>query len=178
MSRQCPTTLPIPKFFGKYWKPIEEALAREEKSITMESLVKGEHGRVRFITDGMLWDELREWWPVQLLRAAAKENDREGYKRVLSYFLLKVVARPPQGVLTPFRWKRGRPEETESVYHAWIAMGRPSLNWRILDELAKLYYADHFARARSDAKLRKNLRDRIGETIRRHERARKSQPIS
>jgi len=27
----------------------------------------------------------------------------------------------PKGVLVPFRWKRGRPNETEAIYEAWIA---------------------------------------------------------
>jgi hypothetical protein len=87
----------------------------------------------------------------------------------------------PKGVLIPFRWKRGRPNETERIYEAWIAKGRPATNWRVCDDLARAFYVDEFAQARSSPILRKRLRDRIRGTIQRHqllEAATKSASIS
>lgn len=177
MPRKRPTAVPPAKFFGKYWKPLLEAEDRDQEStrpytasILMDRVQKGEPIEVpRFITTRMLWDEVEHWWPIRMLREAAKENDGEGFKRLLDYFLLRLRVKPPRSVLIPFRWQRGRPEETEMIYDAWVTMGRPTTQWRVLDELAKMFYADQFASARSDTKLRKNLRDRIRATIRRHE---------
>jgi hypothetical protein len=35
------------------------------------------------------------------------------------------------------------------IYAAWVAKGRPPLRWRILEELAKTFYPDQFANAKS-----------------------------
>jgi hypothetical protein len=164
---------------GKYANEIVENRAREERRAAVKNASKYlagiEHGDYasppRLITTSQLWEEFKQWWPVGLLRAAARENDIEGYKRVLAYLLLILHVPPPDGVLVPFRWKRGRPEETEMIYRAWLAMGKPPLRWRVLDRLAKTFYTDPFTQALSDGKLRKNLRDRVRNTIRRYEPA-------
>jgi hypothetical protein len=44
--------------------------------------------------------------------------------------------RLPKDVLIPFRWKNGRPNETEEIYEAWIAKGRPATSWRVCDDLS------------------------------------------
>jgi hypothetical protein len=131
------------------------------------------------ITSGADWEEVAQWWPIRLLREAAEEGDSEGCKRLLAFFLSELGVRLPKGVLIPFQWKRGRPNETEEIYKAWIAKGRPAPSWRVCDELAKAFYAAEFAEAKSNSNLGKKLRDRVHATLLRHElAATKSAPIS
>jgi hypothetical protein len=177
MSKKSPTSVSVPKFFGRYWNRLSKAEDRERLvagpcsiGVLMTLLGDGEGIDIpRLITTGKLWDEVRIWWPVRMLQQAAADRDVEGFKRLLHYFLNRMGVQPPAGVLTPFRWEPGRPEETEDIYEAWIAMGRPSPDWHVLDELAKTFYPRQFEAAKSDVKLRKNLRDRIRATILRHE---------
>ena len=51
-----------------------------------------------------------DWWPVRLLREGAAEDDSEGFKRILHYFLMSLYIQLPKGVLIPFRWTLGPPE--------------------------------------------------------------------
>ena len=174
MARKSPTAQPIKKFFGKYANEIFAAEARQRQgTITLRDLSpklgEEDFAPPRLIDPSRTWEELAEWWPFRLLRKAAAEKDAEGYKRLLHYFLLQLGVSPPKGVLVAFRWKVGRPGEAELIYAAWVSKGRPALNWRTLDGLAKVFYPDQFAKCLSDGKLRKNLRDRVGNAIRRHE---------
>lgn len=186
--KKSPMAVPFDKFMGKYAGDLRAGLAADQRSKTglspsslIASVEKGEYEPPRFILSHMLWDEVEQWWPVRLLEAAAEHNDVEAYKRLLHFWLCNLGVPPPEGVLTPFRWTRGRPNETEMIYLAWVAQGRPALDWRYCDELAKTFYKVEFAKSKSDLKLRKNLRDRVRGTIRRHEPVApttKSPPIS
>jgi hypothetical protein len=120
-------------------------------------------------TSGADWEEVAQWWPFDVLREAVEEEDTEGCKMLLRFFLSKLGVGLPKGVLTPFRGKRGRPKETESIHKAWIAQGRPKLIWRVCEDLARSFYALEFEQAKSDLGLRKRLRTRIRVTILRHE---------
>ena len=174
-----PASVPLTKFLGKYAKEIVETHAGDERRAAVTNVAEflacienGDYASPpRLITTFELWEEVKRWWPVGLLRAAAGENDIEGYRRVLAYLLRELDVPPPDGVLVPFRWKRGRPEETEMICRAWLAAGKSPLHWPVLDQLAKTFYPDQFAQARSDGKLRKNLRDRVRNTIGRYEPA-------
>ena len=177
MPRKNPAAVPLKKFFGKYASEILENDARDKRRAAVTNvgeflagIEKGDYASPpRLMTTSQLGEEVRKWWPVGLLRKAARENQSEDYKRVLAYLLGMLDVPPPDGVLVPFRWKRGRPEETEMIHRAWLAMGKSPLNWRVLDQLAKTFYPDQFTQAVSDGKLRKNLRDRVRNTIRRYE---------
>ena len=185
MAKKSPTTLPIRKFFGKYANAIEKAPAAEERRLypnvaaLIELIEKGEHEPPRMTTSGAVWEEVKQWWPIRVLREAAEEGDSEGYKTLLHWFLSELGVRLPKGVLIPFRGKPGRPNKTEGIYEAWIAKGRPATTGRVCDDLAKTFYADEFAQAKSNPNLRKKLRDRVRATILRHAlAATKSAPIS
>jgi hypothetical protein len=170
--RKKPEMLSIKMFFGKYYAAMLQGEARDLNTrLTGKFLASTESGDYPvFLTRGeKLRAELWDWWPIRLLRTAAAENDVEGYKRILHFILLDLGVRVPAGVLVPFRWKVGRPPETERVYAAWVERGKPALDFRALDALAKHLYADEFTRALSDGTLRKKLRDRIRNTIRRHQ---------
>lgn len=179
MPRKDPAAVSPKKFFGKYASEILENDARDKRLAAVTNvgeflacMEKGDYATPpRLITTSQLAEEVRKWWPVGLLRKAAREKQSEDYKRVLAYFLGMLDVPPPDGVLVPFRWKRGRPEDTEMIHRAWLAMGKPPLNWRVLDQLAKTFYLDQFTQAVSDGKLRKKLRDRVRNTIRRYEPA-------
>jgi hypothetical protein len=179
MPRKDPAAVSPKKFFGQYASQILENDARDKRRAAVTSageflacIEKGDYATPpRLITTSQLGEEVRKWWPVGLLRKAARENQSEDYKRVLTYLLDMLGVPPPDGVLVPFRWKRGRPEETEMIHQAWLAMGKSLLNWRVLDQLAKTFYPDQFTQAVSDGKLRKKLRDRVRNTIRRYEPA-------
>jgi len=177
MSKKSPTSVSDSKFFGRYWIHLSKAEDREKRlagPFTIGTLMTmlGDGDGIdpfRLIRASKLWDELQISWPVQMLQQASAAGDVEGCKRLLHHFLNRMGVQPPAGVLMPFRWEPGRPEETEDIYEAWIAMGRPSVNWHVLDELARTFYPPEFQAAKSDLKLRKKLRDRIRATIRRHE---------
>ena len=177
-QKKSPTAVPFDKFMGKYAGDIRAGLAADLRGKTrstlasfMASVQKGKFVLGRLSTSHMIWDEVEQWWPVRLLRAAAEQNDAEAYKRILHFWLCRLGLAPPDGVLIAFQWKQGRPNETEMIYGAWVAQGRPPLDWRHCDALAKAFYEDEFAKAKSDVKLRKNLRDRVRGTILRHEAA-------
>lgn len=180
VPRKSPAAVPLSKFLGKYASEIVENHARDRRRAAVTNvgaflacIENGDYSASppRLISTSELCEEVKQWWPFSLLRAAALEDDLEGYKRVLAYILDMLDVPPPDGVLVPFRWKRGRPEETEMIYRAWLAMGKSPLCWRVLDQLAKTFYPDQFTQAMSDGKLRKNLRDRVRNTIRRYEPA-------
>ena len=172
MAQKSPTTLPVRKFFGKYASAIEKARAAEERQWSgttfREILKNAEYEPFRLISTADLWGEVGQWWPIRLLRQAAEEGDREGCKRLLDYILLHLGVQLPPGVLISFRWKRGRPNETEGIYEAWIAKGQPAVTWRVCDDLAKTFYPNEFAQAKCNPNLRKKLRDRVRGTILRH----------
>jgi hypothetical protein len=186
MAKKKPTAVPVQKFFGKYHAAIQKGRAAEKRHRrpmnvlqALELIEKGEYEVPRLITSEDLWEEVGNWWPVRLVQEAAEEGDIEGCKRILHYFLCQLGVTLPEGVLIPFRWKRGRPNETEGIYEAWIATGRPPLTWRVCEDLAKTFYADEFAHAKSNPIHRKKLRDRVRATILRHQlAATKSTPIS
>ena len=165
MPRKSPAAVPLNKFLGKYANEIVENHARDERrgAVTnadefLACIENGDYASPpRLITTCQLCEEVKQWWPVGLLRAAAGENDIEGYKRVLAYILHMLDVPPPEGVLVPFRWKRGRPEETEMIYRAWLAMGKSPLSWRVLDQMAKTFYPEQFTQAVSG-----KCRTRIG----------------
>ena len=176
MAKKNPAAVPVQKFFGKYHAAIKKGHAAEERQRSIatvaglvELIEKGEYEAPRWITSGEMWDEVRGWWPVRLLREAADEDDSEGFKRILHYFLTSLDVSPPKGVLIPFRWKRGRPNETEGIYEAWIAKGRPSLTWRVCEDLAKTFNGDEFAHAKSNPILRRKTRNRVRAAILRHQ---------
>jgi hypothetical protein len=178
MAKKKPTAVPVRKFFGKYYSAIQKGHAAEERQRrpmsvleVIELIQKGEYEASRWITPVEMWTEVEDWWPVRLLRQAAEEGDSEGSKRLLDYFMKNLDVQLPKGVLVPFRWRRGRPNETEGIYEAWIAKGRPGMTWRICDDLAKAFYGSEFVKARSDPRLRKRLRDRVRSTILRHQLA-------
>lgn len=182
MIKKSPSKLPLGKFFGKYAPLLEQAFADERRQRPGNLLAAGSEDQPRrMITFGRDWEDVAEWWPIVVLRQAAEEGDSEGCKRLLSLFLLELRVRLPKGVLIPFRWNRGRPNETERIYEAWVAKGRPATSWRVCDDLARAFYADEFAQAKSNSSLRKKLRDRVRGTILRHQAmaaATKSAPIS
>jgi len=186
MAKKNPTAVPVRKFFGKYYPAIQKAYAAEERQRRPMSLLEvaelietREYEAPRMINSRDLWEEVGDWWPVRLLREAAAEGDGEGCKRLLDYFIRNLAVQLPKGVLVPFRWKRGRPNETQGIYEAWMAKGRPATTWRVCDDLARAFYWSEFVQARSDHRLRKKLRDRVRSTILRHQlAATKSTPIS
>jgi hypothetical protein len=188
--KKSPSGLPLDKFFGQWGDLLlkshaaedafRELLAAEKRGLNAAdfapNLLKDpRQARLEPIGEAVcdsfspeLWDTVGNWWPFRMLKIASETGDVEGYKRLLIYFLLELGVKPPEGVLIPFRWPRGRPKETETAHAAWIAKGRPELNWRVLDDLARSCYGDDFRKGQSDAKLRKNLRDKIRGAILRH----------
>jgi hypothetical protein len=165
---------PVKTFLGKHWDRMEEAHAAEYRRlypnlVALAKLVNKSFELPPMSTSGQEWDRVAQWWPFCVLRETAREEDREGCKRLLHFFLLELGVRLPKGVLTPFRLKRGRPKETEVIYQAWIAQGRPRLTSRVCDELAQRFYGPEFARAKSYTAIRTRLRTRVKATILRHE---------
>jgi len=115
------------------------------------------------------WGEVAQLWPFDVLRQTVEDEDSEGCKTLLRFLLSKLGVQLPKGVLTPFRGKPERPKETESIYRAWIAQGRPKLTWRVCEDFARRFYPHEFEQAKSDLGLRNKLRNRIRVTILRHE---------
>lgn len=174
-GRRNPAAMPIREFFGKYFDAIVKGEAPPPQvPISLRELVRSRQAdwyRCFSLKHSDPWCQLRDCWAIRLLRAAAAENDAEGCKRLLAYILPKLGVQLPKGVLIPFRWKVGRPVDTETLYAAWVERGSPETSWRVLDELAKGFYPEDFLAARSDDRLRKKLRDRIRNTIRRRRRS-------
>jgi hypothetical protein len=182
-TRRSPASLPMPEFFGKYDGLMDQAYIEEQRRLSgnltalVEILSKQDpqlKELLRTLPKATLDDsfgrQVEQWWPLRVLRRAAEGNDAEGCKRLLYFYLLELGIRLPAGVLIPFRWKPWRPNDTEAIYRAWIAENRPAVTWRVCDSLAKSFYPQEFAQAKSDPTRRKNLRDRIRATILRHER--------
>jgi hypothetical protein len=168
MPKNNPIDSPYREFMGKYTRDIVENTAAEQRSRTGSSLAVSlaEIEPVRMIfSPADFWKEVRRWWPVRILRRAAKENAIEGYKRVLHYWLSCLNDEPPpKGVLQPWKGKPGRPREKESdvVVLTWIKIGRPALGRQ---KLARKYYGDAFTNA--DAAEKKKMVDRCQKAVER-----------
>ena len=186
---KSPGGLPFHKFFGEWAdllresrvaeNAVREIRALENRSRTAADLLWGPRqassepiGKpVSESFSPELWDTVENWWPFRILRIASETGDAEGYKRLLSYFLLELGVKPPKGVLTPLRWPRGRPKETktELICASWDAKGRPKPDARLLNTFAKAFYAAESRKSESNPQLRKNLRDRVLATLLRHQ---------
>jgi hypothetical protein len=59
----------------------------------------------------------------------------------------------------------------------WAGLGRPNLNAKLIEELARTFYPDEFSKAEKGSKRHKNLRDRVGGAIRRHIMRHDPEPI-
>lgn len=176
MVRKSPGAVPIETFLGKQLDRMEQAYAadyrrRYSNLMMLRELLDKDYQPPRMTTSGTEWEEVAEWWPFRVLRQAAEEQDSEGCKRLLHFFLWELRIRLPKGVLVPLRWKHGRPNETEAVYKAWIARGQPKPTWRVCEDLARIFYAREMEQAKSDTGARRKLRVRIRATLLRHELA-------
>jgi hypothetical protein len=189
MPKRKPIEQPQGEFLAPYWNKIVEARKAEGppwKVLSDPSEIAKKSRLISytppFCTD--LWPAVADWWPIELLRTAKERGDSEGFKRLLYYFLLLLSAEPPKGVLEPFHWRRGRPieKERDKVYLLWISLKCPTLTKQVLDGMAKSLYPDEWKSEPSNisrhAKLRKKLRDRIRQTVRRAESATKITSIS
>jgi hypothetical protein len=166
-ARRGPEALLSPRdFLGPEFFSELEREHRHPRFGTLRDLAAGAGLWVKY--DPQLWETAREWWPVRLLRELAADGKAETYKRVLFQFLIELQAMPPEGVMKPFKWTRGRPRATRAIFDRWCSMGRPALTTRMADRLAKEFYPDEFKRA---AGKPKKLRDRVRATIRRHDSA-------
>jgi len=70
---------------------------------------------------------VNQWWPVRLLREAAKESSPDPFRTLLEYILREIGAKPPVSVLMPLPGKPGRPigEKGNMIYLKWIDLRRP-----------------------------------------------------
>ena len=161
---------------GKHLKRMEQAYAADQRRryrnlMLLCELLDKDYQAPGMTTSGAEWEEVAQWWPFHVLRQAAEENDSEGCKRLLYFFLLELDIRLPQGVLAAWRSKRGRPNETEEIYKAWIARGKPKPTWRVCEDLARIFYPGEIEQAQSDPGPRTKIRARIRATLLRHELA-------
>ncbi len=176
MARKSASALPLETFLGEHLNRMQQAYTAERRrrhgNLEMLcALLNKDYQPPRMTTSGAEWKEVAQWWPFDVLRQTAEEEDSEGCKRLLHYFLSELGVRLPKGVLMAFRRKRGRPKETEAIYKTWIAQGRPRLTSRVCEDLARGFYALEAEQAKSDPSLRQKLRNRIRVTILRHEAA-------
>jgi hypothetical protein len=191
--KKNPAGLPFNKFFGEWADLLKESRAAESAVRESRALESRSRTAADFVPNLLreprqtslkpvgnaashsfspeLWETVENWWPFRILRIASDTGDAEGYKRLLSYFLLELGVKPPKGVFTPFRWPHGRPRETttELICAAWEAEGRPTPDARVLNRLVRTFYVTEFDDAGRDLKLKKNLRDRVLATLLRHQ---------
>ena len=101
------------------------------------------------IPGNRLMRELKGYWRVRLLGAAARENSPEAYRELLEGWLIRLGVEPPEGVFVPRRGPRGAPrkESTEQIYRTWLENGRPGWSELAFD----VYRADY---TRGDAAQR------------------------
>ena len=80
--------------------------------------------------DFQLLRELRQWWPIRLLKSAAQERCTEAYRVYLEDLLTRLDVEPPDGVLVPQRRAAGAPIKklTEEIYRTWIGLGECPMN--------------------------------------------------
>ena len=179
--KKSPIELPLHEFFGEYWEQISSSqvlektlLSRSANCSISEALKEIEY---RESHSPELWETVRHWWPISVLRTAA-DKDAELFKRLLHYFLLQLMVKPPEGVFTPFRWPPGRPKEKgpKAVFDAWIAKKRPPLTSQVLHSIAEECYAAEYRDA--DASLRLKLRNRVRTAILHREPGAATKPSS
>ena len=167
--RRPESSLPMREFLGpEYWRELQKE-EHPQFAALMDVLEGNRPSSANY--DPELWDAAHDWWPICLLREFGKAGKAEPYKRLLRHLLLQLDAQPPAGVVMPFKWSRGRPNETAAVYKLWSSKGQPELNTNQCDSLAREIFPEEYAKARVNQKLRKNLRDRIRATIRRHDKS-------
>jgi hypothetical protein len=112
--------------------------------------------------DFRLARELRQWWLVRLLRAAAQERSPEAYRHFLEDLLIRLDVEPPDGVLVRHRRAPGAPikKSTEEIHRTWIGLGKCSPR-----QLASFVYGTEYNKA--NTKERKILRDRCRQAVKR-----------
>jgi hypothetical protein len=173
-----PAKLPWDRFFGKWYPKWEDGFASESGAASQYNNAVSQLGVSAEKHGAEFWDEVRDWWPVALLREVAKEGDAENYKRLLAYFLLHLRIKPPEGVLQRFKWPVGRPGETETkiVVDAWESIGPPRrLDKQTTEQIAKIAYPMEWEQSKAEKSQARNaeqkkLRDRVRATILRHDK--------
>jgi hypothetical protein len=162
MPKKNPLAVPLDKFFKGYAGPLRDARQREtraEKGVTLAEMLDNlkECGPSSMICAHKfareLWDAVKGWWPVCLLRQAAKANDAEGYKRLLHFWLCALGIQPPENVLAAFQGTSGAPRkpETDSIVETWKNLDRPPLSRQYL---AREVYKGAFTKAGAAGKKR------------------------
>jgi hypothetical protein len=113
-----------------------------------------------------LWDELREWWIFDLLVLAKNRGDTENFKRILHFFVRRIVGKPPKGVFLPFRWPRGRPqdEQVTEILLEWVNRGQPHATSHECSKIAVTLWPEY---KDAEKKEQKRMRDRVYAAIRR-----------
>ena len=122
-------------------------------------------------------DQLRVAGFRSLIAAAAEKNSAEAFKEVMAILLRAIRVRPPRGVFTPTVRPPGRPSasSTHAIHKEWVRIGKPAVEKRTLESLAKHFYPQEW-QART---ARKRLCDRVRAAIFRVElAATKSKAIS
>jgi hypothetical protein len=116
-----------------------------------------------------LTGELRAYWRVRLLAAAAKENSPEAFRDILESWLIKLRIEAPKGVFVPSRHASGEPakkpgrpisRENVQIYSTWNRIGQPS---PYSNALAKEFYGPRFTKASGTE--RRKMRDRCRNAV-------------
>jgi len=164
MPRKNPTTVSIDKllsevsldrFLGKYVSEYRYAQRRESNpnnDTDVPRMPDGLNELQRTVNfDPNLWAAVDSWWPVCLLRRASKEDDSEGFKRLLYLWLSSLGIQLPKGVLARFRRAPGRPRkpEIELILERWFELGKPFLSRQ---KLARSVFGNIFIQASSKGK--------------------------
>jgi hypothetical protein len=118
-----------------------------------------------------LAEELRAYWRVRLLGAAARENSPEAFREILESWLIRLRIEAPKGVFIPPRHapgepvkKSGRPisSENEQIYSTWNRIGQPPPH---SNTLAMEFYGSRFTVASGTD--RRKMRDRCRNAVNR-----------
>jgi hypothetical protein len=114
-----------------------------------------------------LLDELKESRPIKLLKElSTRSGYEEGFKLHLDRFLLELDIEVPYS-LWNFKDDPGRPftEVNTAMRTLYRDEGEPRITPQLKDRYAEKYFPSEWTLAKT-SKKRKNLRDRIGKTLR------------
>jgi hypothetical protein len=174
MAQKRPTRVERKKqyseFLAKYKAQIGEGIESDEGSARLPTLGDISRVETRLVSVSDPAGEFGRWWLIELLRKAADENNLLACQQLLRLLCVTLDVMLPEGVIpSPRRSGRQLEDLTHHIRKGWIEMGKPPINAKTCDELARGIYPDEFAKAGLGSKKRKRLRDRIGATIRRYQ---------
>lgn len=179
------STQPRKRISSKELKEYQPLLAQAEEEMlgngeslqnTLSAVLSGIMDRDRLpspvFTRSDLWQEVKRTKLVSLLRFSAHNRHVEAFKYILSFMLIELDIKIPQGVIMRFKKDPGRSgkDTVRAICAKWEADGCPKITSELCAEYAAMFYPSKYAKAKPNTKPYKNLIAQIRTPLLKHQK--------